>query len=400
MKFAHMADCHIGSWRDPKLLDLSTRAFENAVDVCVEKNVDFILISGDLFNNALPGISQLRNVVIKLKELLDNNIPVYVVQGSHDFSPTGKTMLDVLESADLVRNVVKGEVKNKKLHLKFSKDSSGAKVTGMPGKKGGLEKTYYEDLDREHLETESGFKIFMFHTALTELKSEELAQMDSSPISLLPKGFDYYAGGHVHEIIERDIEGYGKVVYPGPLFPNNFREIERLNHGGFYLYEDEKVEYVPLKLFDVKNISINCDDLSSEQAGAKAYDYVNDVQDKIVTLRFFGKLSSGKASEIGLGEITNKFYENGAYFVMKNTSALTTKDFEEIKVKDDSIENIEKQIIDEHAGSFMGKDEEIKLIRSLMSSFSQEFNDGERRTDYDERIREYAKKILEEFKVI
>ena len=34
----------------------------------------------------------------------------------------------------------------------------------------------------------------MFHTALTEFKPEELDSMESQPLSLLPKNFDYYAG--------------------------------------------------------------------------------------------------------------------------------------------------------------------------------------------------------------
>jgi len=46
-----MADCHIGSWRDPKLKDISTEAFNKAVDKCIQEQVDFILIAGDIFNN-------------------------------------------------------------------------------------------------------------------------------------------------------------------------------------------------------------------------------------------------------------------------------------------------------------------------------------------------------------
>ena len=400
MKFAHIADCHIGSWRDPKLLELSTRAFEKAVDECIKRDLNFVLISGDLFNTALPGISQLKDVVIKLRELWENQIPVYIIQGSHDFSPSGKTMIDVLESAALVKNVVKGEVKNNKLRLKFSIDPSCAKITGMLGKKGSLEKTYYEDLDREHLESEKGFKIFMFHTALTELKSEELSKMESSPVSLLPKGFDYYAAGHVHEVIEEDIENYGKIVYPGPLFPNNFREIEKLKHGGFYIYEEGNLEYIPIKLFNVKSFNIDCNDLTAEQARAKAESFVTDVENMIVTLRLHGRLSSGRASEIGIGEISDKFYEKGAYFVMKNTSALTTKDFEEVKVREDSIENIENQIVQEHAGNFFDKEKESELIHSFMNAFSDGIAEGERKADYEDRLRESAKKILEEHKIL
>ena len=40
------------------------------------------------------------------------NIEVYVIPGSHDFSPSGKTMLDVLENSGLVINVNKMDNNN------------------------------------------------------------------------------------------------------------------------------------------------------------------------------------------------------------------------------------------------------------------------------------------------
>ena len=46
MKVAHMADCHIGGWRDPKLRLVNAEAFQKAVAVCIEKEVDFILRAG------------------------------------------------------------------------------------------------------------------------------------------------------------------------------------------------------------------------------------------------------------------------------------------------------------------------------------------------------------------
>ena len=174
MLFAHLADCHIGSWRDPKLRDVSTKAFEKAVDLCIDKKVDFIVISGDLFNTSLPSIDLLKQATKKLKELKDKNIPVYMIAGSHDFSPSGKTMLDVLEHAGLIKNVAKGEVIDEKLKLNFIVDKkTKAKITGLLGKKGSLEKEYYENLIKEDLEKEQGYKIFIFHSALTELKPEE-----------------------------------------------------------------------------------------------------------------------------------------------------------------------------------------------------------------------------------
>ena len=66
MKFAHLADCHIGSWREPKLAEISSKVFEKTIDDIKEKKVDFVLISGDLFNTSLPSIDKLKEVVLKL----------------------------------------------------------------------------------------------------------------------------------------------------------------------------------------------------------------------------------------------------------------------------------------------------------------------------------------------
>jgi len=100
MKYAHLADLHLGSWRDDKMRDLSTKAFLKAIDLCFEQQVDFILFAGDLFNTSLPSLDTLKIVTQKLKEIRDKNIPLYVIPGSHDFSPSGKTMIDVLEKLD------------------------------------------------------------------------------------------------------------------------------------------------------------------------------------------------------------------------------------------------------------------------------------------------------------
>ena len=149
MKFAHLADCHIGAWRDPRLRSLNAKAFESAVDKCIEQEVDFVLISGDLFNTSLPAIDGLKTAVTKLRQLKQKGIAVYIISGSHDFSPSGKTILDVLGEADLVVNVVKGSVVDEKLKLEFTADpKTGAKITGMLGRKGMLEKSYYENSKR------------------------------------------------------------------------------------------------------------------------------------------------------------------------------------------------------------------------------------------------------------
>ncbi|MFH1641610.1 MAG: DNA repair exonuclease [Nanoarchaeota archaeon] len=395
MKFAHLADCHVGSWRDPKLNNISTQAFQKAIDLCIKKKVDFILIAGDLFNTSVPGIDKLKDITKKLKEVKDQNIPIYLIAGSHDFSPSGKTMLDVLENAGLCTNVTKGTVEDNILKLKFTIDKkTNVKITGLLGKRGGLEKNYYEELEKENLENEDGFKIFMFHSLLTELKPKDLEKSDSQPLSFLPKNFNYYAGGHPHFIFNKTEQNYGLIAYPGPLFPNNFSELEKLENGGFYIYEDGKLTWEPIRVYNTHSIKLDCSHKTPDQidkellSEIKGKEFINT----IITIRLFGTLETGRPSDINFRDIIQKLYDKGAYFIMKNTNALQSKDFEEIKIDASTVDDVEKRIIDEHLTNNIT--DEKKITNDLIRILSICKDEGEKVADFEKRIKEEVGKIL------
>lgn len=398
MKFAHLADCHIGSWKEPHLSELNTKVFEKAVDKCIQEDVDFILIAGDLFNTSLPGIDKLKIAVKKLKQLSEKEIPVYIIAGSHDFSPSGKTMLDVLENAGLVINVSRGETVDDKLELKFTIDKkTGAKITGLLGRAGSLDKNYYENLNRDNLEKEEGYKIFLFHTLLTEYKPKDMEKVDSLPLSLLPKSFDYYAGGHPHFVFSEKIENYGVISYPGPLFPNSFKELEELHQGGFYLIEDKTVEWIPIKLHDVENININCNHSTPDkiESEIKAIIEKTNFRDKIITIRLSGILESGRPSEISIREIFTLLREKGAFAILKNSSALSSKEFEDIKIMFSNKEEIEENLIKEHINEKDLDDfDAVELSKTLMNTLDSSKQEGEKVYEFEKRLIEEVDKLI------
>jgi len=406
MRYAHLADLHLGSWRDQKMRDLSTNAFLTAIDNCVNQNVDFVLFAGDLFNTSLPSLDTLKIVTKKLKELKDKNIPLYVIPGSHDFSPSGKTMIDVLENAGLLINVCKGTVnpETKELHLKFTIDpKTNTKITGILGRKGMLDKTYYQNLHRENLEKESGYKIFMFHTTLSELKPKDLEMIESQPASFLPKNFQYYAGGHIHHPTKIELQDYGTLTYTGSLFPVNFSEIEKYGKGGYYIVNVDKtnqheVEWVPLEIIKHEKLIINCNYQSPEVI---TFDILNEFNNKdltntIVTIRLKGKLSNGKVSDINFKEIFQKLSNQGAYYIMKNTSKLNSEDFEEIKIANSNPENIEEETIKEHLQQIklFDYDTELNLTKSLLTYLNTSKKEGETITDFQRRIKSELDELL------
>jgi exonuclease SbcD len=373
MKFAHLADCHIGGWREEKLRELGIKTFEKTIDICIERNVGFVLISGDLFNTALPQIELIKEVAGILNKLKEANIDVYMVPGSHDFSPSGKTMLDVFEESGLVINVMK--VNEGK--LKSVEDKTGVKITGILGRRGGLEKNDYAELDLSEVDAESGFKIFMFHTALEEFKPEGMEKMEGQSVAVLPKNFNYYAGGHVHYIFDTAF-GNGKLVFPGALFPNNFLELEKFKFGGFYIVSDNlELERVDINLKDVVSYNINADSKTPDVVNSELKE-IQNVSDKIVTVRIHGVLESGRVSDIDFSCIEG-------YCVLKNVNKLSTKEFEEIKVEGGNIEEIEEKLIKEHLGQFEIENEE-ELTRTLMKTFSLEKLEGEKVADFEKRV--------------
>lgn len=406
MRFIHLADVHIGAWRDPAMKELPILAFEHSVAFTIEKKVDFLLIAGDLFNTSIPPLDQVKRVVTELQRLKSAEIPVYIVAGSHDYSPSGKTMLDVLEEAGLLVNVMKGEVVEDEkgrsiLKLRFTTDKmTRVKLTGILGRAGALDRSYYEDLDREALEQEPGEKIFLFHAAITELKTEELAQMDSNPITILPKGFDYYAGGHVHIVNQVSIPDYKQVIYPGPLFPASFSELESLGNGSLCLVEDWKVERVPIVIKERIVFKIDCDKKSAVSVNQELTALEeSDVNGKIVLVRLSGELSEGRVSDLGLRELIKRFLENGAYFVMQNTSKLATKEFEEYAVTKGTNEELEEKLIKEHAGQLPINDLDVEgettLTKELLKILGEESSEGEKKYEYEERVMNAAKERLE-----
>lgn len=401
MKFAHIADCHVGGWREPKLRAVNTKSFVSVIDYCLKSCVDFVILSGDLFNTAMPPMDCLKIVVEKLKQLADKKIPVYAIPGSHDFSASGKTILDVLESAGLMQNVCTGQEIEGKLKLDFVVDpKTKIKITGLLGKKGGLEKNYFYHLDRKELEEPSTrYKIFMFHSALSELKPKGLEKMDAMPVSLLPKNFNYYAGGHVHIIDNASIAGYENIVYPGPIYPNSFSELEKLKKGSFVLVDNGHIQHLKIEPHKVLTFELDAENKTPEQANEELAELLegHDLKDIIITLRVKGCLRTGKPSEIKFKEFFNKAYAEGAYFVMKNTNKLASKEFEEIKTSKSSVEEIEETAINEHAGQLgvFEAEKEKEITKELIMMLSAEKEEGEKTADFEKRIKTDVDAALE-----
>ena len=383
VRFAHISDVHLGGWKQQPLQDLNFESFRRAIETCINSKLDFVLIAGDLFDSAYPPIEILKETFAEFRKLKEAKIPCFIIAGSHDYSVSGKTFLDVLEKAGFCRNITDFEETEDSITLNPT-IHEGIALYGYPGRKSSLE---ISDLRKIKLNDAPGmFKIFMFHTTIDKAKGT--LPIDAIETELLPKA-DYYALGHLHIDFQ-----YQNFVYPGPIFPNNFQELEDLNHGSFYIVDTDSVnalQKVELKIKDI--VSLNIEIKNAITATEKIISELDkkDLEDKIILLRVRGELETGKNSDIKFQQIEEFAKSKNAYFILRNTHDLKAKEVElEIDIKDS--ENIEEETIKIY--SEQNPSDFNKLILQLINSLSIEKQEGETTESFTNRILEESKKIL------
>ena len=88
-RFLHASDLHFGSkqFRNPELADDHLFAFQQILKLAVEKQVDFIILGGDVFTSQdlLPNqMDQILDILTDFKNGTKGNIPIITIEGNHD----------------------------------------------------------------------------------------------------------------------------------------------------------------------------------------------------------------------------------------------------------------------------------------------------------------------------
>jgi exonuclease SbcD len=416
----------LGAWRNPKLKEINLKAFQKAISICVEEKVDFIAITGDFFDVNVPELDHVKRAVDIMIQARRHGIEIYMIYGSHDFTASTVSIIDILHSAGLFIKPIEFEQIKDKIKLKFIQDKKTAfKITGLSGRKTGLDSEYYNLLDIEALESEEDFKIFLFHAPISELTPVDLAHGESIPLSLLPKGFIYYGGGHLHRRIEhKHDDGKSMIVYPGPLFGSTFTDLEDTAQGerrGFYIisYDNDnetiRANFIETKIVDIVFNTINVNQNTVKQIEDKISSMVEqmeDLTDKIVLIKVKGTLASGKRSDINFSRFEEALSAKRALVSFINRNNLVSPETTQVKVFGTSIEEIEKKVIKERIASIKidpaMTDEKVKnFIKSKLISEHGEFTanklllalkkekiENETLDDFEKRLMHEAKSVM------
>jgi exonuclease SbcD len=237
--FIHAADLHLGYAQynlETRREDFD-RAFQELVNRSLELKPDFLIIAGDIFQQARPLNSTLESVIQNLRKLRDAAIPVLAVDGSHDAAPnviTG-TILNPLDSAGLIYYLPR--------HEGACWGNESSYVYGIPNFR---TKRRTDELLPEFLKRNSPtpdpklFNVLVFHMAL-DMPGFKPPQMEAEATpEMLPDGFDYYAGGHVHQPMHMKFKN-GILAYGGCTETVNYEDAG-VDKGFFHVEVNDKGE--------------------------------------------------------------------------------------------------------------------------------------------------------------
>ena len=205
MKFAHLADTHLG-YRQYGLFEREKdfyEVFEKVIDKIIEEKVDFVIHSGDLFETARPSPMALLTFQKGLLKLKGAGIPMYAIAGNHDV---------VMRKGSIPPHVI-----FKKLGLKVISTINPTYMHGdifiaglpyYPASHGKAMKSKLAELSEKASHHEKS--ILVLHQGIDKYFPMNF----ELEIGEIPDNFDYYALGHIHKYVN-DAYGKGRMVYPG-----------------------------------------------------------------------------------------------------------------------------------------------------------------------------------------
>jgi DNA repair protein SbcD/Mre11 len=218
-RFLHAADVHLDSplhgiarYEGIPLEEVrgATRAaFDNLIGLALQEHVDFLVISGDLYDGEWKHMGTGLYFAHAMGQLDRAGIPVFLLAGNHDAASV------ITRQIPWPANVRLFSSRQPQTHLL---EDLCVAVHGqsfaMPAVTENLVTKYPDSIPH-------AFNVGVLHTALSgALGHATYAPCDVPDLRV--KGYDYWALGHVHAFQIVSTEPY--IVYPGNIQGRNIRE--------------------------------------------------------------------------------------------------------------------------------------------------------------------------------
>jgi DNA repair protein SbcD/Mre11 len=100
MRILHTSDWHLGrSFHREGLLAAQSAFVDHLVEVVVAERVDLVVVSGDVFDRALPPVDAVGLADDALRRLLASHVRVVMTSGNHDSAPRLGFASDLIDAA-------------------------------------------------------------------------------------------------------------------------------------------------------------------------------------------------------------------------------------------------------------------------------------------------------------
>lgn len=243
IRFIHTADNHIGApfvglgEKDQaiaeKVRKSTYQAFENMITLAIENAVDFVLISGDLYDSQVQHFKEIIFVINQFKRLESAQIPVYLIHGNHDYEEK--------EAIAFPQNVF---VFPQDIHTEIFESATKEKVaiSGFSYPKRWVQERMASKYPNRMAHVD--YHIGMYHGSL-ENSNHKTAYAPFSILEMREKNYDYWALGHIHK--RQEISHTPPIVYVGNT--QGFKRTE-IGEKGVYLVTIESsqspiLEFLP-----------------------------------------------------------------------------------------------------------------------------------------------------------
>ena len=314
MKFVHIADMHLDSafsnlsdkdiMGDLRRLE-QRKVFKKIIEYIKENDIGYLFISGDLYEHKYIKQSSIEYINNLFKEIPETKI--FIAAGNHD----PKVKNSYYNKFNWNSNV--------KIFDSFIEkvEESDCNIYGYS-----FDDFYCNNCGIEDFLVEQNGKpnILVIHGNLDGVKKDDKPYNPISKKTLLEKGFDYVALGHIHK---PDYENK-KIVYPGSTISLGFDELGK--HGMIVgeLNQDLKLEFIPLDDEEFTISEINVDNLGSKEELIEKINTLNINPNEYVEII----LKGGRNFEIDKYDIL-KYIQNDRIIKIKDETRLS-RDLEKI----------------------------------------------------------------------
>lgn len=319
MKLLHTSDWHIGLKIETKSLDETLAHFFLWLEkTIIDKNIDVLVVAGDIFNNPFPSNSALSLYYKTLYKLSQTNLKnIIITGGNHDSASTLNAPNDLLNEMNItviggmpenvedliieVKNEDKIEMvvcavpflreKDVRLSVSGADYSERIKFFGD-----GIAKFYSQVGEKVEKYKQANIPVIVTgHLFVNDVKEMPddinklyVGGLQQLSFSQLPDVFDYIALGHIHKPMK--VGARENVRYSGSPIAMNFGENNNKNQVVIVDFSDEKpkieVEFIPVfrNLVNFKGTYTEIDELISnyeDNKELKTWASVEIIEEKI-----------------------------------------------------------------------------------------------------------------------